>query len=154
MSDMQAWHETPGAELRRVLGVADPDVAVRAKELLDTAELEHRSKYGTAPDRQWPWQAATAAAAAEEFKIPAAMSSYEVAARWNAQHPLARMGVEAEEPNTGFAMRVFVNGQAQYAGDPATVEAMKASFAADAARHVQAAHASRVALGPLYGTVA
>ena len=155
MSDVQAWAETPGAELRRVLGVVDEDVSLRAKELLDGAELEHRSRYGSAPaERQWPWQAAIAAANVEQFQIPPAESSYTFAERWNAQHPLDRIGVGAEPPSTGFAMRVFVGGRAQYVGDPQAIEAMKASFAADAAKHMAASQAEQAVLGPLFRTVA
>ena len=82
------------------------------------------------------------------------VTSYELAERWNARDPLARIGIAPEPPSTGFAMRTYVNGIAQYVGDPAAIEAMKASFAADTARQVAASHGSAKALGPLAGTVA
>lgn len=153
MNDIQRYSETPGAKLRRVLGVADTDIAVRAREILDQAELEHRSKYGTAPaPRQWPWEAGLAAAAAEQLKV-IPVTSYELAESWNAQDPLARIGISPEPASTGFAMRVTQNGQVQYTGDPAAVEKMKQSFADDARRQVAAAHGESVALGPLANTV-
>lgn len=154
MNDVQRYSETTGAKLRNVLGIADRDISVRAREILDQAELEHRSRYGTAPPpRQWPWEAGLAAAAAEQFQVTP-VTSYELAERWNAQDPLSRIGISPERPSSGFAMRTTMSdGQVVYSGDPAAVEAMKESFAADARRQVEASHRERVALGPLANTV-
>lgn len=154
MNDAQRWSETPGGKLRRVLGVADTDIAERARELLDQAELRHRSNYGTEPAlRQWPWEAGLAAAAAEQFQVTP-VNSYALAESWNRQDPLARIGISPEAPSTGFAMRSFgANGQVEYVGDPDAIANMKASFSADAARQVAAAHGESVRLGPLANTV-
>jgi hypothetical protein len=153
MNDVRAWHETVGATLRRALGIPETDIAERALELLDQAELRHRSNYGTEPPpRQWAFQAGLAAAAVEQFQV-IPTTSYQLAESWNRQDPLARIGITPEPASTGFAMRTTANGQVQYTGDPDAIEKMRESFSADAARQAQAAHGESVRLGPLANTV-
>ena len=152
-ADLQAWAKTPGGRLRAALGVADHDVTMRAKALLEQEELQHRSVYGTAPPpRQWAHEAGVAAAIAEGAQI-AYMDSYEVAARMNAQDPLNRIGVAPEGGSKGFAMAVHTTGGTTYQGDPAAIERLQQSLI-DAQRRQAAAMANdAAAMGPFYGTV-
>jgi hypothetical protein len=152
-ADLKRWSETPGGRLRAALGVADYDVTVRAKQLLEQEEIQHRSLYGTPPPpRQWAHEAAVAAAVAEGAQIPYT-DSYELAARMNAQDPLNRVGVAPEGGSTGFAMAVHHGGGTTYQGDPAAIAQLQATLA-DAQRRQAAAMANEAhAMGPFYGQV-
>jgi hypothetical protein len=88
------YSETPAGMFRAAFGIGDQDVTVRAKELLDAAELEHRSKYGQAPaPRQWPFEAAVAAVAAESGSPWVSVTSAELARRMRLVDPLHPWGV-------------------------------------------------------------
>jgi hypothetical protein len=88
------YDETPAGLLRAAYGVVSEDVTAAAKELLDTSELEHRSRYGSAPaPRQWPFEAAIAALTAESAAAWIVTTSDELVARVRLHNPLARWGV-------------------------------------------------------------
>jgi hypothetical protein len=153
-AELRAWAQTPGGRLRAALGVADHDVTLRAKELLEQEELQHRSLYGTAPPpRQWAHEAAVAAAVAEGQQIPY-VDSYEVAARMNAHDPLNRVGVAPEGGSQGFAMAVHSAGGTTYQGDPAAIERLQATLIDAQRRQAAAMSMDAQAMGPFYGTVA
>jgi hypothetical protein len=88
------YSETPAGQFRAAFGIGDQDVTAAAKQLLDTSELEHRSKYGSAPaPRRWPFEAAVAAVAAESGSPWVSVTSAELAARMRLVDPLHPWGV-------------------------------------------------------------
>jgi hypothetical protein len=153
--------ETIGGRLRAAAGYpadtaeARAAIAARGREILEAAELQHRSLYQTEPPpRQWAHQAAEAAAAAEGFQVQF-VSAYQIADEMNRQDPLNRVGIAPEGGSKGFALAVRSgDGTVRYQGDPAAIARLQETVASAQQRQAEAEHMSAQRLGPLGGTVA
>lgn len=118
------YAETAGAKVRAMFGIADTDVTVRARQLLDEEEIRHLSVYGTEPaPRVWPHEAGVSAAAAELGNpwISCTVADFEARARL--ADPLYKAAGNAGIGRT----RTAADGTVEYSGDPEIVARMKAA---------------------------
>lgn len=125
--ELRAYQDTQGEIFKRAFGITDPDVTVRAEQIIEEHRLAHLRGYGT--EVRMSLAEARAAARAElGVTVPPPVTSYEFAERMKWASPACQIGVVPEHVNTGIgARRTRADGVIEYSGDPAIVERMKAA---------------------------